>query len=121
MRAVRVVVPDVPGEHGFEVTSSQDEHLVEAFAPNGGTRSVMGLARGARTEILRIMMPPTVKTASKDDVNLVPRSRIRNLTACSASSIEMLRACWVTQSVTGLVVTSAIRTRRVSWWMKTST
>ncbi len=42
--------------------------------------------------------------------------RMRNLTAfaSSASSIERLRACWVTHAATGLAVTPAIRTRRVS-------
>jgi hypothetical protein len=69
------------------------------------------------------LVPSAAKTASKEAVNLVSRSRMRNLTAsaCSARSIERLRACWVTQLATGLVVMPGIRTRRVSWWMNTST
>jgi len=45
---------------------------------------------------------------------------IRNLVA-AACAMQRLRACWVTQPVTGLAVTPARRTRRVSWWMKNST
>jgi hypothetical protein len=43
--------------------------------------------------------------------------RMRNLSAfaCSASSIDRLRACWLTQLATGFDVMPAIRTRRVSW------
>ena len=61
--------------------------------------------------------------ASKEAVYLVSRSRTRNLTgfARSASSIERFRACWVTQLATGLDLMPAIRTRRLSWWMNTST
>jgi hypothetical protein len=69
------------------------------------------------------MTPSAAKRASKEAVNLVSRSRMRNLTgfARSASSIERFRACWVTQLATGLVVTPAIRTRRLSWWMNPRT
>ena len=45
------------------------------------TRSQMALARGARTGLLMILMPSAAKTASKEAVNLVSRSRMRNLTA----------------------------------------
>lgn len=63
------------------------------------------------------VVPPAANTASKDAVNVVSRSRMRTLTGltCSASSRETLRACWVAQSATGLAVTPAIRSRRVSW------
>ena len=48
-----------------------------------------------------IRRPSAAKTASKDAVNLVSRSRIKNLTAVarSASSMQTFRACWVTQGV----------------------
>ena len=70
-----------------------------------------------------ILVPSAAKTASKEAVNLVSRSRMRNLTGFvwAASSIEMLRACWVTQLVTGFEVMPAIRTKRLSWWMSTRT
>ena len=35
MRTVLVVVLDVLAEDGFEVASSEDEHAVEALAPDG--------------------------------------------------------------------------------------
>ncbi len=87
------------------------------------TRSQMASARGARTGVLMVLVPSAANTASNEAVYLVSRSRMRNVTAfaSSASAIEMLRACWVTQSVAGLAVTPTIRTRRLSWWMKTST
>ena len=76
---------------------------------------------GLRSARMRRLVPSAAKTASKEVVNLVSRSRMRNLTefAWSARSIERFRACWATQPVTGLAVTPAIRTRRVSWWMNT--
>ena len=69
------------------------------------------------------LMASATKMASKEAVNLVSRSRMRNLIAFawSASSIERFRACWVTQLATGFDVMPAICTRRVSWWMNTST
>jgi hypothetical protein len=79
--------------------------------------------RGALTGLLMILVPSAAKTASKEAVNLVSRSRMRNLTvlAWSARSMERFRACWVTQSVTGFEVMPAIRTKRLSWWMNTRT
>ena len=50
-----------------------------------------------------------------------PRMRNFSALACSARFIERWRACWATHSVTGLAVTPAIRMRRVSWGMNTST
>jgi len=70
-----------------------------------------------------ILVPSAAKTASKEAVKLASRSLMRNLAAFawSARSVEGLRACSVTQPVTGLAVTPAIRTRGVSWWMNTRT
>ena len=70
-----------------------------------------------------ILMPSAAYTASMDPLNFVARSQMRDLTATarSESSTQMLRARWVTHSVDGLAVTPAIRTIRVSWWMKKST
>ncbi len=87
------------------------------------TRSQMALARGARTGVVMTVVPSAAKTKSKESVNLVSRSRMRNLIAfaSSASSIEMLRACWVTQLAAGFDVMPAMWIRRVSWWMITRT
>ena len=86
------------------------------------THSQMAFAR-AWTGVLMTLTTSAAKTASKEAVYLVSRSRMRNLTgfARSASSIERLLACWVTQLVTGFDVMPAIRTKRLSWWMHTST
>jgi hypothetical protein len=40
VRTVPVVVLDVLAEHGFEVTSSEDEHAVEALSPGGAHESL---------------------------------------------------------------------------------
>ena len=94
MGSVRVVMLDVLGEHGLEVVAADDEHSVEALAPDGADHP---LARGARMGVLMMLVPSAAKTASKEAVNFVSRLRMRNLIefAWSASSIEMLRACWV--------------------------
>ena len=75
------------------------------------TRSQMALARGARMGVLMTLVPSAAMAASKEAVNLVSRSRMRSLTGFvwAASSIEMLRACWVPQLVTGFDVMPAIR------------
>ncbi|MHB1504480.1 MAG: hypothetical protein ACYCTL_10680 [Acidimicrobiales bacterium] len=109
---MQVVMLDVLGKDCLEVTAAEDEHLVEALATYGAiTRSQIAFARGAPTGVLMILVPP----ASKEAVNLASRSRMRNLTAVpwSASSMERLRAHWVTHAATRLAVIPAIRTRRV--------
>ena len=66
------------------------------------------------------LVPSAAKMASKEAVNLVSRSRMRRKGfVWAASSIDMLRACWVTQLVSGFEVMPAIRTKRLSWWMNT--
>ena len=123
--AVGVVMLDVLGEYGFEMAATEDEHPVEALAPQGACHALTDGVRSGCPD--RALDDPGAlcggMTASKEAVYLVSRSRMRNLTvfAWSARSIERLRACWVTQSVTGLAVPPAIRTRRVSWWMNTRT
>ena len=122
--ACRILIRPVLGKHRLEVTApkmiTRSKHS-RRMVPT--KRSAMPFARGARTGVLTILTSSAAKTASKEAVNFMSRSRIRNLAAAaySPSSIEMLRAVWVTQSVTGLAVTPAIRTRRASWWTKKST
>ena len=67
-RAAGVVVRDVPGEHGFEVAASEDDHVVEAFAPDGADHAPAngvrpGLDRGL--DAMTIVVPSAAKTASK--------------------------------------------------------
>ena len=45
MQPVRVVVRDVLGEYGVEMAASEDEHPVEALAPDGADHA---LADGVR-------------------------------------------------------------------------
>lgn len=124
MGPVRVVMLDVLGEHGLEVTAAEDEPSIEALAPDGADDV---LADGARARSLDRGLDDPDDVGSEDGVEgcgvLVSRSRMRNLTgfARSARSFERLRACWVTQLATGIDLMPAIRTRRLSWWMNTST
>ena len=81
MRSVAVVVLDVLVDDGLEMSTTEDEHPVQAFTPDGADEAFgEGLARGARIGVRMIRMPSERKTSSKLDVNLVSRSRIRNLT-----------------------------------------
>ena len=116
VRAVDVVVLDVLGEDSLEVMAAEDDHPIEALAPDGADDALTASVRGARTGVVMTLVP----TAPNAAVNVVSRSRMRNLIAVarSASPIEMLRACWVTQLATGFEVMPAIRTKRLSWWMK---
>ena len=123
MGPVRVGVLDVLGKDCVEVTAAEDEHPIEALAPDGADGALTASVRGARTGVVMTLVASAAKTASKEAVNLVSRSRMQNLIAFawSARSIETLRACWVTQLATGFDVMPAIRTKRLSWWMNTGT
>ena len=96
---VRVVVLGVLAEHDLEVAPSEDEYPVEALSP-GGAHEPLGDGVGPRRPDRGLDDPDALcgEEASKDPVNFESRSRIRNLTAAarSASSMQMLRACWVT-------------------------
>lgn len=119
-----VVVLDVLADYGFEVTSSEDERAVEALAADS-TRNALADGVCPRRPDGSLDDPDSIRDEDgvKDRLNFVSRSRMRNLTplTCSASTTEMFRACWVTQSVAGWAVTPTIRTRHVSWWMKKRT
>ena len=69
-------------------------------------RSAIAFARGAPIGVRMIWMSSAVNTASKDVVNLLSRSRIRNRnrSARSPRSMSRLRACWVTQAPVGWAV-----------------
>lgn len=86
-------------------------------------RSAKAFALGARIRVLMILIPAVAKTASKGAVNLAPLSRIKNVARATGSdtSKQKLRACWVTKPLTGLAVTPARWTRRVSSSMTNST
>ena len=103
MGAVRVVVLDVLGEHSFQMAAPEDEHPIEALAPEG-TDHPLADGIGLRRLDWGLDDPGSFRCEhSVEAVNLVSRSRMRNLTAFtwSARFIERLRACWVTQPATG--------------------
>jgi transposase len=86
-------------------------------------RSAKAFARGALVGVRMMRMPSARKTSSKLEVNLVSRSRIKNLTGWTRSSSAMVRflACRTTQGPIGWAVTPVTCTRRVSSSMKKST
>jgi hypothetical protein len=124
VRPVLVVVQDIRREDVLEVAAAEDQQPVEAFAA-GATdqRSACARAFGARTGALITRMPSGRKTSSKSRANLLSRSRIRNSgrTSSSSNCISRLRAYWVTQTPSGLVVIPANRMRRVANSMKNKT
>ena len=63
-----------------------------------------------------IRMPLPANTSSNAAVNLLSRSRIRNLNgpARSPRSMSRLRACWAVHALVGCAVTPRMCTRRVS-------
>jgi hypothetical protein len=62
-------------------------------------------------------MPSARNTSSNSAVNLLSRSRIRNLNepARSPSSIIKFLACWAAQPAVGFAVTPRMCTRRVAY------
>jgi len=55
-------------------------------------RSAIAFARGARTGVRRMRMPSLAKTASKQSVNLLSRSRIKNVKLATRSP-RSIRSC----------------------------
>ena len=124
VRPVPVVVIHVLREDDFEMAAARMRSLSRhspRIVPTN--RSAIAFALGARMGVLMILIPSAAKTASKEEVNLVSRSRMRNLAGVvrSVRSKQKLRACWVTQPQTGLALIPAMRTRRVPCSMKNST
>ncbi|HEY6313324.1 MAG TPA: BREX system ATP-binding domain-containing protein [Streptosporangiaceae bacterium] len=72
-------------------------------------------ARGDRTGVLIVRMPLPANTPSNAAVNLLSRSRIRNLKrpARSPGSMSKLRACWAVHAPVGCSVTPRMCTCRV--------
>jgi hypothetical protein len=86
-------------------------------------RSATALALGARIGVQMIWTPVERQTSSNALVNLVSRSRIRNLNAAARSprSRRRLQACWATHGPVGWAVTPAKCTRRLPSSMTNST
>src|SRR3989337_30753 len=76
-------------------------------------RSAKALARGARIGVRMTRTPSVRNTSSNGTENLASRSRSRNLTSPSRSSIARFLACWVTHAESGCAVTPTTCSRRV--------
>src|SRR6202034_1517562 len=97
VRPVLVVMPRLLGQNSLEVPFAEDQHVVQALARSVPTyRSAKEFALGERTGVLMIRAPLPANTSSNSAVNLLSRSRIRNLNRAARSprSMSMLRACW---------------------------
>src|SRR6266508_6560756 len=99
---------------------SQSRHSLRAVRTK---RSAMALAFGARVGVRTISRPSLRKTASKLEVYLLSRSRIKKRKGAARSAIDQAswRACWVTQMPLGFAVRPARCTRRLPSSMKKST
>ena len=124
MPSMSVVVLDVLGEDDLKMPAAKHEESIGALAPHGTSEP---LCDGARPRGADRSLDDPDALAGEDGVegrgDFVSRSRSKNLAAVvrSARSEQTFRACWVTQVRTGLAVTPARRTRRVSYSMKNRT
>src|ERR687897_627024 len=84
-------------------------------------RSANAFAFGARIGVLTTSRPSVRKTSSKDPQNFESRSRSRICLSSRRSAIDRFRACWVTHTESGRLVTPAMWTRLVATSMKNRT
>jgi hypothetical protein len=107
---VGVVVIGIFTEDQPQVPFTGDQHPVQALTVGTGNPPFRDRVRtGCLNGRLDDPHTRAVKTASNAMVNLVSRSRIKNLTPPARSSrfISRLRACWVTHSPVGWAVIPA--------------
>jgi hypothetical protein len=112
VRAVLVVVLKIGAQDVNKMLAADDQEVVEALSGTVPTqRSAAALALGARIGVQMIWTPVERQTSSNALVNLVSRSRIRNLDAAARSprSRRRLRACWATHGPVGWAVTVGCR------------
>ena len=124
MGPVRVVVLDVLGEDCFEVTAAEGEDPVEALGPDGARHALadcvgLGGMDGGLDDSGAVGGDDGVDGGGELCVAVAGEELDGFVWA--ASSVERLRACWVTLLVSGFEVMRAIRTKRLSWWMNTRT
>jgi hypothetical protein len=75
----------VLGQHALEMAAVKDQYSVQQLAADGPIqRSAIAFARGARTGVRRMGMASLVNTASNTPVNLLSRSRIKNVNSSRA-------------------------------------
>src|SRR5919198_366906 len=124
MRPMHVVVLEVDAQHLLQVEASDDQQPVQALGADRADPALReGVGVGAWTGVSTTSAPSQRKTSSNARQNLASRSRSTNWTRRprSPSTSSRLRACWATQAPSGLAVTPARWTRRVSSSMKNST
>ncbi|MGH4023435.1 MAG: hypothetical protein ACRDRV_02505 [Pseudonocardiaceae bacterium] len=91
-----IEVHQVLVQHTLEVTTVDDQRSIQQFAADGADPSFSYRVRpGARTGVRRIRMASLAKTASNTPVNLLSRSRTKNMNSATRSprSIKKFRAC----------------------------
>jgi len=86
VRPVPVVMIHVLDEDSFEMVPAEDEEPVQAFTADGADKPLADRVRAWRHDG-RLDDPDPVgcEEASKEEVNLVSRSRMRNLTGVVGS------------------------------------
>ena len=116
MWTLLVEVPDVDAEDVLELAATEDQQPVEALPPHAADP-----AFGVGVRVRRLDRRPddldafTAKTPSKARLNFVSRSWIkkRGRSPRSSRSMSRLRACWLIQAVSGVLVQATYSTRRV--------
>jgi hypothetical protein len=95
MWSLRHVVRDVRPEHSLEVPTTVDQDVVEALLAHGPqrNRSANAFARGARIGVRMTRTSSARSTASNGPQNVASRSRRRNRTPASRSSMARFLAC----------------------------
>src|SRR6266516_2569346 len=121
---VPVVVLDVDPKDLLKMAAPNEQQPIQALGADGAThRPAYAFAVGARTGVTSTWAPSERNASSKLRQNFASRSRSRKRTCRSRSpnTSSKLRACWVTQVLSGWAVTPARCTRRVSSSMKNRT
>jgi hypothetical protein len=110
---VDVVMVHVDPKRVLQVAAPTDQEPVQALGPDCPDPALgVSVALGACTGVISTSAHSDPNPSSNARVKLVSRSRSRNRGRGPSAGIGRLRACWVTQAPSGLVVTPATWTRR---------
>jgi hypothetical protein len=124
VRTVLVVVLDVDVQDASKVPAADDQAMVKALLADGPDPTLGdGVGVGRPNRRADDLGTVERQTSSNALVNLVSRSRIRNLNAAarSPSATRRLRACWATHGPVEWAVTPATCTCRLPSSMTNST
>jgi hypothetical protein len=121
MRSRAVVVLGVRIEDALQVTPANDEDVVETLSSSASDPALRGRVRFRRTD----RCPHNLEAFGPEDLiepqNFESRSRSRICLSSRRSAIDRFRACWVTHTESGRLVTPAMWTRRVATSRKNRT